>query len=88
MFKCFRFLQNIQEVEEVNTIASTFDKYIQYQSNQDNWTNDTLLNSTPKILFFRSIFTLENILILNKTDFSVLFKSVQIITVNSVQIKV
>ena len=34
--------ENIQEVEEVNTIASTFDKYIQYQSNQDNWTNDTL----------------------------------------------
>ena len=29
-------------MEEVNTIASTFDKYIQYQSNQDNWTNDTL----------------------------------------------
>lgn len=34
--------ENIQEVEEVNTIASTFDKYIQYQSKQDNWSNDTL----------------------------------------------
>ena len=34
--------ENIQEVEEINTIASTFDKYIQYQSKQDNWSNDTL----------------------------------------------
>ena len=31
---------------------------------------DTFLNSTPK-MFFRSIFNLENILILNKTNFSV-----------------
>mgnify|MGYP003526630275 FL=1 len=29
-------------MEEINTIASTFDKYIQYQSKQDNWSNDTL----------------------------------------------
>ncbi|OCL86171.1 site-specific integrase [Arcobacter porcinus] len=34
--------ENIKEVEEINTIATTFDKYIQYQSKQDNWSNDTL----------------------------------------------
>lgn len=31
-----------EEVKIVNTIASTFEKYIKYQSTQDNWTNDTL----------------------------------------------
>ena len=30
------------KVEEIETIESTFDKYIKYQSREDNWTKDTL----------------------------------------------